>query len=59
MYKIMDFMSTLYQISLYINENIKITKIHHFSFRSSFIASLGSAIASTPIDVIRVNFYIN
>lgn len=25
-----------------------------FNFRSSFVASLGSAIASTPIDVIRV-----
>lgn len=28
-----------------------------FTFRSSFIASLGSAIASTPIDVIRVSIH--
>lgn len=29
-------------------------------FRSSFVASMGSAVASTPIDVIRVSrlFYI-
>jgi len=26
-----------------------------FSYSSSFIASLGSAVASTPIDVIRVS----
>jgi len=25
------------------------------SFRSSFVASMGSAVASTPIDVIRVS----